>query len=44
MVNINISLPKDLHKELKIAAAIANTSLKDLINTTLAKKVRGRKK
>lgn len=35
MVNINITIPDELHKELKIAAAMNDTSLKNLIIETL---------
>ena len=44
MVNINISIPDELHKELKIAAAINDTTLKDLIIKTLESYIRGAKK
>lgn len=35
MVNINITIPETLHKDLKIAAAIEETTIKDLIITAL---------
>jgi len=30
MVNINIEIPDDLHKRLKLAAALGDTTIKDL--------------
>jgi len=36
MVNINLILPDDLHKRLKVKAAIEERSLKELINDALA--------
>jgi len=35
MVNINIILPDELHTNLKLAAALRRTSLKDYITTAL---------
>ena len=38
MVNVNIEIPDDLHKELKVDAARKDTTLKELIITILEKK------
>ena len=35
MVNINIELPDDLHKKLKIICAVNSTSIKDFINKSI---------
>lgn len=35
MTNINISIPDDLHKQLKVAAAMEDKSLKDVVIETL---------
>lgn len=35
MVNINIEVPDELHREAKIAAAVAGTTLKGLIIAAL---------
>jgi predicted HicB family RNase H-like nuclease len=44
MVNINITLPDELHKKLKVAAAMSDNSLKDFINNALEKKMSKRKR
>ncbi len=36
MVNVNIEIPPELHKRLKIAAATDDTTLKDLVIHLLA--------
>lgn len=38
MANINIEIPDDLHKELKVDAARKDTTLKELITFILEKK------
>lgn len=43
MVNINITIPDTLHKKLKIAAAIQETTLKELIIQTLEEHVQTKK-
>jgi len=35
MVNINIELPDDLHKKLKVICAINSTTIKDFINKSI---------
>jgi len=35
MVNINIELPDELHKKLKIICAVNSTSIKDFINKSI---------
>ena len=35
MTNINIAIPDTLHKELKVAAAMEDKSLKDVVIETL---------
>lgn len=35
MVNINIELPNDLHKKLKILCAMNSTSIKEFINKSI---------
>lgn len=42
MVNINITLPDDLHKQIKIAAASNDMTIKDIINDALERRVRKR--
>ncbi|MBW2983310.1 type II toxin-antitoxin system HicB family antitoxin [Candidatus Woesearchaeota archaeon] len=37
MTNINISIPDDLHKELKVAAAMEDKPLKELVIERLRK-------
>jgi hypothetical protein len=37
MVNINIELPNDLHKKIKIYCAMNDLTLKDFIISTLTK-------
>jgi hypothetical protein len=39
MVNVNISLPEDLHKGIKINCAIEDTTLKDYIIQTVSKEI-----
>ncbi len=36
MVNVNIEIPPELHKRLKVAAATDDMTLKDLVITLLA--------
>jgi len=43
MGNINIDIPEELHRELRIQAAIQGITLKELVITTLANNVKGRK-
>jgi len=40
MVNVNIEIPDEIHKKLKIAAAIKEKSLKELIIKTLEENVK----
>lgn len=35
MVNINIEIPEELHKELKLASVLESVTLKELVITTL---------
>lgn len=37
MVNINIEIPNDLHKQLKIASILEEKTLKELVTETLHK-------
>ena len=41
MVNINIIIPDDLHKSLRIKAALEDKPIKDIIISFLEKEVRG---
>ena len=36
MVNVNIEIPDDLHKRLRLAAAMQGTTLKDLVTQLLS--------
>ena len=40
MANINIELPEDLHKELRIKAINKNISMKDLIIIAIEKEIK----
>jgi len=42
MVNINIAIPEDLHKKLKLASVMKNTTLKELIIQILEEKTRNK--
>lgn len=44
MVNINIDIPDDVHKALKLRALRENTPLKNLIVAKLSAEIEGRKK
>lgn len=44
MVNLNIDLPDELHKSLKLKAIKESKTLKDIIVTRLTMEVEGRKK
>lgn len=39
MVNINISIPDDLHKELKVKSVLENNSLKNHVVSLLSNKL-----
>jgi len=39
MVNINISLPEELHRGLKLKSTIEDTTMKDYIITTISKEI-----
>ncbi len=39
MVNVNISVPEDLHKSIKVKCAIEDTTLKDYIIRTVSKEI-----
>jgi hypothetical protein len=40
MVNINIAVPDDLHKKLRVEAAVKDTTLKDLIIAVLDEQIK----
>jgi len=42
MTNINITIPEELHRELRIQAAQNNTSIKELVINTLKETVKKR--
>jgi len=35
MVNVNIEIPDDLHKQLKLTAVLEDTTIKDLVTEIL---------
>lgn len=37
MVNVNIEIPDELHKRLKLAAVMEESTIKAIVNNTLAK-------
>lgn len=41
MVNINIELPDDLHRRLKVAATLKGTTIKAYVNEALRRRVQG---
>jgi hypothetical protein len=41
MTNINIEIPDELHKEIKIESVKRDTTIKDLIIKTLKEKAKG---
>jgi predicted HicB family RNase H-like nuclease len=43
MVNINIEVPEEIHKKIKILAATKGVSLKDLIVESLEESTNGKK-
>jgi len=43
MPNINIELPDELHKKLKVICAISSTTIKDFINNVLEKRFKEEK-
>ncbi len=40
MTRINIELPEDLHKKIKIACAVNETTIKEYIRLALEKKIK----
>ena len=42
-VNINIAIPEELHKKLKLAAIISNLTLKDFIIRSLEEGMNGKR-
>jgi len=42
MTRINIELPEELHKKIKIDCAVKDTTIKDYIKEVLDKKVNGK--
>ncbi|MFH1607090.1 MAG: hypothetical protein ABIC91_07105 [Nanoarchaeota archaeon] len=43
MTNINIEIPHELHKKIKLASVIKDTTIKQLIIETLKKEVKDEK-
>ncbi len=43
MVNINIEIPDDLHRKLKLASVLKATTIKEYVTSSLAARVRRRK-
>jgi hypothetical protein len=37
MVNVNIEIPDELHKQLKLTAVMESTTIKAIVNNVLAK-------
>ncbi|MFC2136040.1 hypothetical protein ACFLTH_15605 [Bacteroidota bacterium] len=44
MTNINIEIPDDIHKEIKLKAVLEDSTIKDYIINTLKKTVKSKKK
>jgi hypothetical protein len=43
MVNINIEIPQELHKKIKLVSTIKNTTIKDFIIQTLEEDANAKK-
>lgn len=43
MTNINIEIPNELHKKIKLASVIKDTTIKQLIIETLKKEIKDEK-
>ena len=44
MTRINIELPEELHKKIKVLCAVEDKTIKDLVEEVLGKEVNGKKK